>query len=140
MVSSASAQPINHNENFPTIAFLLHPNHDNVVYWDDFDVVEDQRNEIIQVDEPRHLVKRSPLIPPFDPVTKTLIKKQLGMLGTAVVASSGLATGIGTKAIGGIGKLGKTGTAGTKKVLKKGAKKVIKFTIYFFIPPQGIGR
>ena len=40
-----------------------------------------QWNDLVVLDEPRHLEKRSPLIPPFDPISKTLKLLKLLPLG-----------------------------------------------------------
>jgi len=70
VVSSAFAQPIDLVDDFSAIDFLSHPDDATVLYRYDNEE-EEQRNDIVEADEPRHLEKRSP-IPPFDPISKKL--------------------------------------------------------------------
>ena len=76
VVSSAFAQPIDLVDDFSAIGFLSHPDDATVLYRYDNEE-EEQQNDLVEVDEPRHLEKRSPLIPPFDPISKTLKLKLL---------------------------------------------------------------
>ena len=96
-----------------------------MVYWDDYiDYAEDRWNE---VDEPRHLTKRSP-IPPFDPISKSLkplFLKQVGALGKTGLAITGSAGVIG------IGMVPKA-----KKMLKV-AKFMVTGNILFLILAPG---
>jgi len=78
--SSASPVPSDVIEENSDVVFLSHPDGAAVVFRNDNGEVG-QWNDLVVLDEPRHLEKRSPLIPPFDPISKKLklklIKKTL---------------------------------------------------------------
>ena len=70
VASSASPIPTDIGEDYSDIGFLSHPDESLVIYR----VAED---DIIEAEEPRHLEKRSPLVPfPF-PLAKKKFKKPL---------------------------------------------------------------
>ena len=70
VASSASPIPTDIGEDYSDIGFLSHPDESHVIYR----VAED---DIIEAEEPRHLEKRSPLVPfPF-PLAKKKFKKPL---------------------------------------------------------------
>ena len=70
VASSASPIPTDIGEDYSDIGFLSHPDESLVIYR----VAED---DIIEAEEPRHLEKRSPLVPfPF-PLAKKPLKKPL---------------------------------------------------------------
>ena len=69
--SSASPVPSDTIEDNSDVVFLSHPNSAAVVFRNDNGEVG-QWNDLVVLDEPRHLEKRSPLI-----IKKTLIKKTL---------------------------------------------------------------
>jgi len=77
VVSSAFAQPIDLVDDFSAIGFLSHPDDDDAPELYRYDnEEEEQQNDLVEADEPRHLEKRSPKFP-FDPITKKLKLKLL---------------------------------------------------------------
>jgi len=118
VVSSAFAQPIDLVDDFSAIDFLSHPDDATVLYRYDNEE-EEQRNDIVEADEPRHLEKRSP-IPPFDPFSKTLklIAKgpllQKALLKSPKIKKFGKkAAKLGAFGLVGAGGLGAASLAGT---------------------------
>ena len=73
--SSASPVPSDVIEDNSDVVFLSHPNSAAVAFRNDNGEVG-QLNDLVVLDEPRHLEKRSPKFP-FDPITKKLKLKLL---------------------------------------------------------------
>merc|ERR1711935_1068054 len=106
VASSSFAVPIDLVDDFSAFDFLSHPDDATVLYrYDNHE--DEQRSDIVEADEPRHLEKRSPIFP-FDPITKTL-KLKAKKFAKKVLLKSPKIKKFGKKAA----KLGAFGLAGT---------------------------
>merc|ERR1711935_478010 len=102
VASSSFAVPIDLVDDFSAFDFLSHPDDATVLYrYDNHE--DEQRSDIVEADEPRHLEKRSPIFP-FDPITKTLkLKAKKVLLKSPKIKKFGKLGAFGLVGAGGLG-------------------------------------